>query len=129
MKNTLLTILLALIAFIGLSLALMQLYANPDEISRPLYGSIEYLATSIFIFSFLYNLDENTSVVLKWINISFVSAFAVWGLLLVLICLYASPTEQNEPLASVLFLTSMMISSSGIFFLVRKIRVASTTTI
>ena len=128
MKNTVLTILLALIAFIGVALALMQMYASTDSTSRPLYGSMEYFATSVFIFSFLYNLDENTSIILKWINIMLSSAFAGWGLILALICLYASPTQQSEPLASVLFLSSMMIASSGIFFLMSKIRVANTTT-
>jgi len=129
LKNTVLTTLLALITFIGFTLTLMQMYASTDDIPRPLYGSIEYLATSIFVFSFLYNLDKNTSIVLRWINILLSSAFAVWGFLLALICLYTSPTEQSEPLASALFASSMMISSSGIFFLVSKIRVASDTTV
>jgi len=123
MKNTLLTALVAFVVFIGSTLALMQMYASSDGISRPLYGSIEYLATSVFVFSFLYNFDQATSTILKWINILLSSIFAVWGFLLSLICLYASPVEnQSFPLASALFLSSTMVASSGIFFMARKIR-------
>jgi hypothetical protein len=124
MKNTLLTILVAFVGFLGATLGLMQMYASSDGIPRPLYGGTEFLATSIFIFSFLYNFDHAASTILKWINILLSSGFAVWGFLLSLICLYASPVEnQSFPLASVLFLSSTMIAGSGIFFMARKIRV------
>ena len=120
MKNIILTISLAFVSCLGLFLALIQFYANSDEISRPLYGSIEYLITSILIFIFLYSLDEKISVVLKWTNFLFILAFTLWGLLLALISFYASPTEQNELLASILFVVSAIVSSSAMLFLFSK---------
>ena len=123
MKNSILAVLVGLVGFMGAALSLMQMYASSDGIPHPLYGSIEYLATSVFVFSFLYNFDHATSTILKWINILLSSGFAVWGFLLSLICLYASPVEnQSFPLASVLFLSSTMVAGSGIFFMARKIR-------
>lgn len=123
MKNLFLTILVFLVGLIGATLSLMQIYASVDNTPYPLNASIEYLATAIFIFSFLFNLDYNTPIILKWINILTSLIFAGWGLIMSLICLYASPIEnQSFPLASALFFTSTMIVGSGIFFMLKNVR-------
>ena len=55
---------------------------------------------------------------MKWINILLVFGFGILAILLALICLYASPTEDTiYPLASAIFVVSGMISFSSIFLI------------
>lgn len=122
MRNTILTILIILVGLIGVLLSLVQIYASPDYISYPLNGSIIYLGTAVFLFAFMHNLNSNVFVILKWINIIFVLGYIVLGLLLALICLYALENDQVESLASALFFLSSMLTGSGIFFSLKKMR-------
>lgn len=115
------------IVFVGFILTLMQMYASPDAQSYPFNGSLIYLGLAIFVFMFLYTLKSDISKVIKLINILIIIFVAVLGILLSLICLYASPVPFKVfPLASSIFTLSSMIAFSAIFFLGRCTQVNTT---
>ena len=117
-KEILISIVVIFVGFMGLPFSLMQMYSSPDGNSYPFNGSLIYMGTSIFVFTFLLTLKQNISKVMKWINILLVFGFGILAILLALICLYASPTEDTiYPLASAIFVVSGMISFSSIFLI------------
>lgn len=117
-KEILISILVIIIVFIGLSFSLVQMYSSPDGNSYPFNASLIYLGTSVFMFTFLLTLKQDISKVIKWINILLILAFGILAILLALICLYAAPIENKVyPLASAIFVVSGMISFSSIFMI------------
>ena len=117
-KNIVLSIFVLIVGSICYLLSLMQIYASPDGNSYPLNGSLIYLGMSILLFSFLFNTTSDITTLVKWFNILIVSILGIFGLLLALICIYASPVENMIfPLASAIFALSATITFSGIFFI------------
>jgi len=117
-KEIFTTLMVVLISFMGFIFSLMQMYSSPDGNSYPLNGSLIYLGTSIFIFIFLLTLKKDILKAMKFINILLVFIFAIFAILLALICLYAAPIEgEVYPLASAVFVVSGMISFSSIFLI------------
>ena len=125
MKNTTLTILVAAVGWLGLIFSLIMLYATPDAVVRSLEASLFFFATSVFVFSFFYNLDKETSKILKWINILLGLYYMVCGFVFSLICLYAHPSpfiDAVDPLGAVIFFSGSMLVGSGLFFMIKEMR-------
>ncbi len=98
----------------------MQIYSSPDMKSHPFNGSLIYLSTSIFVFMFLITQKINISKIVKWINIVVVISFAIFAILLAMICIYASPDgDQIYPLASAIFSAGGFVAMSSIFLIGR----------
>lgn len=117
-KEILTTLMVVFVGFMGFTFSLMQMYSSPDGNSYPFNGSLIYLGTSIFVFIFLLTLKKDILKTIKWINILLVFIFAIFAILLALICLYAPPVEgEIYPLASAIFIVSGMISFSSIFLI------------
>ena len=125
MKNTTLTLLVAFVGWLGLIFALIMFYASPDGVVRTTHGGVFFLASCVFVFSFLYNLDLETSKILKWINILLGVYYMMCGVILSLICLYAHPFSVEgtiDATAAVLFFVGSMLVGSGLFFMIKQMR-------
>ena len=125
MKNITLTLLVTIVGWLGLILSLIMLYASPDEVVRSLESSLFFFASSVFVFSFFYNLDNETSSILKWINILLGLYYMLCGMILSLICLYSHPSQEfgmTDPLGAVIFFAGSMLVGSGLFFMGKEMR-------
>jgi ABC-type transport system involved in cytochrome c biogenesis permease subunit len=124
MKNKLLIILVPIFWIIGTFLSLTQLYVAPDEKVHLFEGSLFYFVASVLIFSILI-LVKNESKYLKWLSITSIILFTLFGTVFSLICLYSSPmpNEEIDPLASAIFFLSAVIASSGTNFFIKNSKV------
>lgn len=125
MKNITLTVLVAIVGWLGIILSLIMLYASPDEVVRSLESSLFFFASSLFVFAFFYNLDKETATALKWINILLGLYYMLCGITLSLICLYAHPSQEfgmTDPMGAVIFFSGSMLVGSGLFFMVKEMR-------
>ena len=125
MKNTALTVLVSVVGWLGIILALIMLYASPDKAVYSFEASLFYLASSVLVFSFFYNLDKETSKILKWINILLGLFYMLCGVMLSLICLYAHPSPllgTVDPAGAVIFFVGSMLVGSGLFFMIKEMR-------
>ena len=125
MKNITLTVLVTIVGWLGIILSLIMLYASPDEVVRSFESSLFFFASSVFVFSFFYNLNRDTSSVLKWINILLGLYYMLCGMILSLICLYAHPSQEfgmTDPLGAVIFFSGSMLVGAGLFFMAKEMR-------
>lgn len=73
------------------------------------------ISAMIVLLVILFKKDYVTTSFFKVLNIICFIAFNIWGFLLTLILLYASPDEYSHPIESSFFLFTAIISSSMIF--------------
>ena len=54
---------------------------------------------------------------LRWVAVISAIFFSLWGLLLALICIFALPSKESEPIAgSIFFLEAVLIIVSLVYF-------------
>ena len=117
MKNNILTASIILISIIALILSLIQVYAPPKDIPLIVLGSYYYLGSSIILFILTLLIKTPIKSSLQWINSLTLLFYALFGVLLSLISLYASPNNIAETYGASLFFLASMISGSSIFYL------------
>jgi len=141
LHNWLITISVFLIAFFGVILALIFIYALPDKTVRPLEGCLFYISGSVIVVAFLFLrwkkekaqeseilsqtlsetpkiiINETTSdKIIKWIVTIFSFSYAFWGLAIALICIFALPDKSVQPQIGIYyFLGSAIVIGSFVF--------------
>lgn len=144
-QNWIIILFIILISLIGLSLALICIYALPDKSVKPLEGSIFFACTSFIIIGLLFylfkrekmNIMQNVKEVefntmpiiiresisdkiIKWL-VTILSAFFVfWSFPIALICIYALPDKTVQPLAGMVFFFSGAVVLGIFIFVVWK---------
>lgn len=111
------TSILSITFMIGILLSLIELYASSDKLQHPLSSSIYYLITSLIMIFLLLKFSTDIVKRTLLINNFIIAIFAIQGVLLALICLYAlEPKTKVEFFASSIFFFSSMLASGSVFF-------------
>lgn len=121
MKHLLLVILTVIIFWVGKTLAMILMYASPDNTPHTLHSSIYLLGSSIFIFSIYYNIDDTLNQIMKWVF----SIFGIYAILNTLGFSYAAMfssriQDEKDVGAAFIYLTCSLIIGMGIFFMLKK---------
>lgn len=121
MKHVLLAILTVIIFWVGKTLAMILMYASPDNIQHTFHASIYLLGSSIFIFSIYYNIDDTLNQIMKWVF----SIFGIYGILNTLGLSYAAMSssriqDEKDVGAAFIYLTCSLIIGTGAFFMLKK---------
>lgn len=105
-----------LVAFL---FSLMQIYGQ-DTVIKPVNASLIYTVLSVFLFAYYYTFNiTQASKFAKRFSSFFGVFYIIFGFLLALICLYASPDLQVHALASAFYAVSSFIIASGLLFMKR----------
>lgn len=111
------TFIFSILFMIGTILSLIELYASSDGLQYPVSSSLYYLTASLFMIFILFKFNQQIVKKAFFINNFIIIVFAIEGVILALICLYAlEPDTRVESLASSIFFFSSMIASASIFF-------------
>jgi hypothetical protein len=124
MKNTMLFSLAIFVFLLGDTLALILMYASPDNIAHVFHGSISFLGSSIFIFSLYLNLDNSMNKVFKLLFTLLGVYIVLCSIILCLISIYANP-DLSDPYsidikAAILFFISALLVGVGIVSIFKK---------
>ncbi|MGA3282489.1 MAG: hypothetical protein ABSD50_16085 [Smithella sp.] len=145
MQNWIIILFIILISFIGLSLALICIYALPDKSVKPLEGSIFFACTSVIIIGLLFyllkrekiNIIQNVKEVefntipiviresisdkiIKWL-VTILSVFFVFmSFTIASICIYTLPDKTVQPLAGMVYFFSGAVVLGIFIFVVWK---------
>ena len=119
MHNKITTLLIFLVSNIALIISLIQFYAPSDDIPLITQGAYYYLVASFILFLLSFFIETPINKILKWSNNLILFLFALCGIFLLLISLYASPIDKPEPYAAAIFFIASMIGGSAIFYNVK----------
>lgn len=97
---------------LGIYLSIHFFYSEEPNL---FYGAFGYLiASSLFFISAI--LFKNLSADLKLINSVMITLYMIHGIIMVLICFYASPTDHFELAVSTYFFIGAMLAGSTLSF-------------
>jgi len=115
------SILFISIVFVGITLALMQIYANPEKIPQAFSAGLIYMGTSLAVALYLYTFNQDFRPILKWVHLLISMIFMLFGLLLTLINIYVLPEKgASEPVATPVFFLGSVAVIAGIIMSLRK---------
>jgi len=120
-KYIFLTLLVVIVMWIGKTLAMILMYASPDNIPHTLHGSIFVLGSAIFIFSAYYNISNPLHIVMKWI-LSIIGVYATYSTLVLSYLAAFSERIQDEKDvgAALIFLMSGLLMGTGTLFMLKN---------
>ncbi len=128
-QNWLLTIVIMLFSFTGVTLAMICIFALPDGSSKPLIGVYYFWGGAIAFSTFLYVLwkkqreiiqESISDKIIRWLVTIFSLFFTFDGLVLALICIYSLPTKTSQPqIGALYFLGSVIIIANYILIIYR----------
>jgi hypothetical protein len=121
MGPVMLAILVAVVFWLGKTLAMILIYASPDNTPHTLHASLYLLGSSIFIFAVYYNTGDTLNRIMKWVF----SIFGIYAVLNLLGFSYASlfsnPIEdEKDAAAAFIFFTSGLLIGTGTFFMLKN---------
>jgi hypothetical protein len=104
------TISLILLVWLGISLTYILIYASPNNIAYPFFGSIFFFSSSLFFASFVFNINKPLH---QYISI-LINMLLIWLILssanFIMICLYG-PDDTKDLLGALTFGISFLILS------------------
>ena len=112
MKNKILTLLIFITAIIGYIISLIQLYAPIGDVALVTEGSYYYLGTTLILFILALLIQNPISKAIKITTTLILTLFGIFGFLLALIALYASPLDYADPYAAAIFFLAGMLGGS-----------------
>ena len=121
MKHIILAVLVMVIFWMGKTLAMILIYASPDNTPHTLHASIYILGSSILIFSIYYNIEGTLNLIMKWVF----SIFGIYGMLNTLGFSYAAIfsnriQDEKDAGAAFIFLACSLIIGAGTFFMLKN---------
>jgi hypothetical protein len=143
--NWIITLAIIFLSFSGVTLSLICIYSMPDRTVRPLIGSAFYMCGAVAVVFFLIlrwrkdieitkaslSNDNHESIrviikepisdkIIKWIVMVYVFFFAMGGLAIALICIYALPDKTVQPKTGIVYFIAGAISLASFVFVVWK---------
>lgn len=141
LQNWLITLSILFFSFLGVILALISIFALPDQTVRPFEGGLFFISSSVIVLAFLFlrwkkekaqeseilneTLSETQKIVIsenisdkiiKWMITIFSFLFAFWGVAIALICIFALPDKSVQPQIGIFyFLGSAIVIGSFVF--------------
>jgi hypothetical protein len=148
LQDWLITVSFISISAFGLILALICIYALPDRTAQPLVGCGYFIGSVIIVIALLVfrwkkyrsgllltGMDGTDSVpqekavqrnisdqILKWIATAFSLLFALWGMPVALICIYALPDKTSQPFVGAMFFVASAAPLTTCIYMVWKKR-------
>lgn len=112
MDNRKLLWLNVLLFILGIYLSIQFFYSEEPNL---FYGAFSYLIAGVlfFISAFLFH---NISTNMKLMNSVMITLYMIHGIIMVLICFYASPTDHFELAVSTYFFIGSMLAGSTLSF-------------
>lgn len=121
MKYIFLIILTTLIIWIGKTLAMILMYASPDNVPHTFHASIYVLASSIFAFSFYYNIKNTIHIAIKWILTIIGVSSALDIFVLSYLAMFSERVQDEIDIkAAFVFLIAGLLISLGTFFMLKN---------
>ena len=147
LHNWIVTLAIVFMSFFGILLALICIYAMPDQTVRPVAGAVFYLCSASVIIIFLLlrwkkemaittaltlnpDGDKKTVIIkesisdkiIKWITLLYVFFFVLMGITIALICVYALPDNTVQPKTGLFYFLSGSMAIASFVFVVWKNR-------
>ena len=151
LQNWLITLSILFISIFGVVLALIFIFALPDQTVRPFEGSLFFISSSVIITAVLFlrwkkekaqgieilneTLSETQKLVIrenisdkiiKWMVTIFSFLYAFWGLAIALICIFALPDKSVQPQTGIFYFLGSAIVIGSFVFVVWKNWVSKT---
>jgi len=140
LHDWLITIAIIFISIFGVILALICIYALPNQTVKPLSGAAYFICSAVSIGYFLLlRWKKETTIfkeeaepgiiivketisdkILKWIVTVYALFFVLDGFAVTMICIYALPDKTTQPMAGLLYFLSGCIVLATFVFVVWK---------
>ena len=132
LQNWVVTLVVLFAAFSGVVIALVCIFALPDQSVRPLLGSLFYLGGAVFVIGLLFlrwkkekaeeidvidRIQSNKIIIkenvndkiIKWVVAVYCIMHSIDGFAIALICIFALPDQTSQPKTGILYFLSSTI--------------------